>query len=98
MLRLLLQYILPLLLPLMAYLAFTALVRRRGWRLDDTPWAILLAAGVGLLAISLITWSFLTGAPPGQVYVPPRFEDGRVLPATTVDPDAVPADPAEAKP
>jgi hypothetical protein len=84
--RLLLQYLLPLLLPFLIYLAYVAATEGRtpAW-LDETPWLALAGAGVALLAVSLVTWSVLTGSPTGETYVPPRFEDGRVVPATTVD-------------
>jgi hypothetical protein len=42
---------------------------------------------VGLLAISLISWSLLTGSDPNARYQPPRFEDGRVVPAEAVEPE-----------
>ena len=84
--RVLLQYLLPLLLPFLAYFAYVALARGRppGW-LDGVPWSHLAGAGVLLLAISLIAWRMTTGAPPDRVYLPPRFEDGRVVPGTTVE-------------
>ena len=87
MLRILLQYLLPLLLPFLVYLAYVALTRGRaaGW-LDDAPWLHLAAAGVVLMAASLLTWGMMSGAPIDQVYIPPRFEDGRVVPGTTVEP------------
>ena len=36
------------------------------------------------MVISLVTWSLLTGSPPEETYIPPHFEDGRVVPGTTV--------------
>jgi hypothetical protein len=30
-----------------------------------------------------VSWSLLTGAEPGETYVPARVEDGRVVPGTT---------------
>jgi Family of unknown function (DUF6111) len=87
MLRLLLQYLLPLLLPFLAYAAYVALVRGRfpNWlELNERQWLMLGGAGVALMAISLVTWSLRSGSPPEETYVPPRFEDGRVVPGTTV--------------
>ena len=87
MLRILFQYLLPLLLPFLVYFAYVALTRGRGaaW-LEDAPWPYLAAAGVVLMAVSLVTWGLMSGAPTDHVYVPPRFEDGRVVPSTTVEP------------
>jgi hypothetical protein len=87
MLRFLFEYLLPLLLPLLVYSAYVAL--SRGWTpgwLDQAPWVALTAGGVALLAVSLATWSLLSGSPPEEVYVPPHLEDGRVIPSTTVKP------------
>ncbi|MGH6904304.1 MAG: DUF6111 family protein [Geminicoccaceae bacterium] len=87
MLRVLLQYLLPLLLPFLVYAAYVALAQGRlpDWLgLSDRQWIVLGSAGVVLLAISLATWSFMTGAPPEETYIPPRFEDGRIIPGTTV--------------
>jgi Family of unknown function (DUF6111) len=84
MLRLFLQYVLPLLLPFLAYLVYARLARKTGI-LDGAPWLGLAAAGVALLAVSLVSWGLLTGADPGERYVPARIEDGRLVPGTTVD-------------
>jgi NADH:ubiquinone oxidoreductase subunit 5 (subunit L)/multisubunit Na+/H+ antiporter MnhA subunit len=81
MLRILLQYLLPLLLPFLAYLVYARLTRRAG--LNDAPWLGLGAAGVGLLVVSLVTWSIMSGSEPGETYVPARVEDGQVVPGTT---------------
>lgn len=88
MARIVLQYLLPLLLPFLIYLAWVALTRGRrpGW-LDDTPWVPLSTAGVVLLAASLVGWSLSTGDEPGANYQPPRFEGGRVLPGEAVKAD-----------
>ncbi len=86
MLRFLFQYLLPLLLPFLIYLAYVALTRGRtpGW-LDQAPWQTLAITGVALLAVSLVSWGLLTGPPPDEDYVPARFEDGRVVPGKTVE-------------
>jgi hypothetical protein len=87
MLRLLVQYVLPLLLPFLAYLVYARLARKTRV-LDGAPWLGLAAAGVALLTLSLVTWGLLTGADPGERYVPARVEDGRVVPGTNVEPPA----------
>ena len=85
--RFLLSYLLPLLLPLAIYLLVVWATRGRspGW-VDETPWLVLLGAGVVLLALSLIGWSLLSGADPSAVYVPPHVEDGEVVPGQAVEP------------
>ena len=81
MLRLLLQYLLPLLLPFLAWLVYARVAHRAGLR--DAPWIGLAAAGVGLLAVSLVTWGLLSGSEPGETYRPARVEDGRLVPGRT---------------
>ena len=87
MARMLLQYLLPLLLPFVVYFVYVALTRgsEPDW-LEGVPWPHLAGAGVLLMALSLITWSLMTGAPTDEIYLPPRFEDGRVVPGRTVGP------------
>jgi Family of unknown function (DUF6111) len=82
MLRILLQYVLPLVLPFLAYLIYARLSHKTGG-VGDTPWIALAAAGVGLMAVSLVSWSLLTGSDPGETYVPARLEDGELVPGTT---------------
>ena len=87
MLRVLLQYLLPLLLPFLLYAAYVALAHGRApsW-LDLNPrqWAMLGGTGLGLLMISLVAWSLLSGSPPDETYIPPHLEDGEIVPGTTV--------------
>jgi hypothetical protein len=79
MLRILLQYLLPLLLPFLIYLIYAHLAQKTDG-LGDAPWIGLAAAGVVLMAVSLVTWGLLSGSEPGGTYVPARFEDGRLVP------------------
>ena len=82
MLRILLQYLLPLVLPFLAYLIYARLAHKTGG-LGDAPLIGLAVAGVVLMAVSLATWTLLTGSDPGGTYVPARFEDGQLVPGTT---------------
>lgn len=87
MLRALLQYLLPLFLPFLIYAAYILLAQGRlpDWLgLSDRQWAMLGGAGIALMLVSMVSWGLLSGSPPGETYVPPRFEDGRVVPGTTV--------------
>ena len=86
--RLFLQYLLPLLLPFLIYAAYVALAQGhlpRWLDLGAREWVMLGGTGLALLMISLVTWSLLSGSPPDEAYVPPRLEDGRIVPGTTVD-------------
>jgi hypothetical protein len=80
MLRILLQYVLPLVLPFLVYLVYARLAQKPG---SDAPWIGLAAAGVALMAVSLVTWGLLSGSDPSETYVPARFEDGELVPGTT---------------
>lgn len=48
------------------------------WR--DTPWLWLAMAGAVLLAIVLLLGVFVPGSSPQVQYVPPRLENGRIVP------------------
>ena len=48
------------------------------WR--DAPWPWLAIAGVVLLAVILLLGMFVHGSPPAGQYVPPRVEDGHIVP------------------
>jgi hypothetical protein len=84
MLRVLLTIILPLLLPTAIYVAWIAFVSRsaRSERVRLGPRSLvwLALAGVVLLAVVLVTVSVHFGEPVRGRYVPPRYENGEVVP------------------
>jgi Family of unknown function (DUF6111) len=84
MLRVLLTVVLPLLLPTAIYVAWIAFLSRSAnrepIRLGALPVVWLALAGVVLLAVVLITVNVHFGEPSSGRYVPPRYEDGRVIP------------------
>ena len=87
MLRVLLQYLLPLLLPFLLYAAYVGLAHGRmpDWLdLSSRQWAMLGGAGLALLMVSLLTWGLLSGSPPDETYIPPHLEDGEIVPGRTV--------------
>ena len=84
MLRVFLTIVLPLLLPTAIYAAWLWFLH---WsanaepvRLAALPWVWLAAAGAVLLALVLVTVTVHFGEPGGGRYVPPRYEDGRIVP------------------
>ena len=91
MTRIILQYVLPLLVPFVIYGAWLALSRSKArpagadaapeWR--EAPWTWLLIAGLGLLIASLVGLALLGGDPPGKTYVAPQFIDGEIVPGRT---------------
>jgi len=84
MLRVLLTIVLPLLLPTALYLLWATALRpgrRNGaafW--GALPWIWLAGMGVALLAIVLFVVTVHFGAPQEGVYVPPRWENGEIVP------------------
>ena len=83
MLRVLATIVLPLILPTAVYLAWVRLVHRsRGGpvRWAALPWVWLAGAGTVLLILVLVVVNLRFGAPQPGVYVPPRYEGGRVVP------------------
>lgn len=94
MTRILLTYVVPLVLPTIAWYVWTRLSgpkapgpgRAGGW--SAAPWPALGASGVVLLAATLGALALLTGAGPGEVYAPAQFIDGEVAPGTHSTPAA----------
>jgi Family of unknown function (DUF6111) len=84
MLRVLLTVVLPLLLPTAIYVAWIAFVSRSAGRgrvqLGPRSLVWLALAGVVLLAAVLVTVSVHFGEPVRGRYVPPRYENGQVVP------------------
>ena len=93
MLRTLLIVFLPLLVPLMAYIAYVAYLRRRAevtgrydppeWQQGPWPW--LLMGGAALAVAALVTLRLSSGVPPGTELEAPRLEDGRIVPSHVVE-------------
>ena len=85
--RVLLQYVLPLLLPTIIWLLWwLAFGRNRSTaegvniRIEQGPWFWLILGGLALLGLSLIYTAITHGFDPRGIYVAPRWEGGRVVP------------------
>ena len=84
--RVLLQYLLPLILPTVLYLIWAMAVRDSGSGrrlatiVREGPWFWLIVAGLVLAGGSLIITALTSGSEPGATYVAPRLENGRVVP------------------
>ncbi len=79
--------LLPLLLPIAAYLVWWWLSRGKALAMGQSPpemakgpWAYLIAAGLILVLAGLIYTGMTQGERPGGIYVPPAFENGRIVP------------------
>jgi len=81
MIRSFLIHLIPLLLPFIVYAIYLYYVRRAG---GEKTWAgktvaILTLIGLFLMSASFVAlWAFTERTADG-VYVPPRFENGRII-------------------
>ena len=81
MIRIILQIAVPLLLPTVAYMLWARYSRRHTMAdLRRGPWLWLIGAGLLLVAASAAAWIAIEDQPPGAEYVPPHFEDGKLIP------------------
>ena len=84
MLRVFLTIVLPLILPTALYLLWMRTVGgvpmggAARWR--ALPWVWLAGAGAALLAFVLFAVTVHFGVPQPGVYVPPRYEHGKIVP------------------
>jgi hypothetical protein len=87
MFRKLIQF-LPFLLPFVAWGLYMVLARSRArskqtgqpaWQ--DTPWAWLTIAGLVLFIAGMIGVALMEEGNTEGTYIPPRLEDGRIVPS-----------------
>ena len=84
MLRVIFTIVLPLLLPTALYLLW--LRAAQGWQQGEAvrwtalPWLWLGGTGVLLLAVVLFVVTVHFGTATPGVYVPPRWENGQIVP------------------
>jgi hypothetical protein len=86
MARIVLFYILPFLLPFIGFFTYRFLVTRGQPLLQNTPWFVLSTAGLALVIASLVTLALTGGWDRSGDYVPPRVEDGRIVPGQVRSP------------
>ncbi len=85
--RILLTYIVPLLMPAMAYVAWAwyrqGYVARHGGaapKLEQGPWPLLFFLGAVFALAVLGTTALIRGGSPDETYVPPHLENGELVP------------------
>ncbi|MDJ0948953.1 MAG: DUF6111 family protein [Alphaproteobacteria bacterium] len=96
MIRILLHYVLPLVLPLLLYIVYMSWMRRRAlaaggaapdWREGPIFWFVL--GGLLLAVASLVAlFAFEGDDGMGNIYQPPRVEGGKVVPGQFSRPGA----------
>jgi len=86
MIRIIIENVVLFLLPTLIYVAYVML-RRRGQPngtaaqvFDDAPILTLLAAGAVLAMSVLFFFVSFDEQKPGMRYIPPRYEDGKIIP------------------
>ncbi len=91
MIRQLITIAVPLLAPVALYLLYSWHLRRKGGEISEDPfswkeipWIWLLVSGAALLAVTLVTVSFINRTDVDAVYEAPRFEDGKRIPGRFV--------------
>ncbi len=93
MLRILLTIVVPVALPLLLYIGYVSMMRRRAQaagedylpRWDEGPWVWFALAGVGLVLAVLVTVRLSSGVPPGTKLEAPRMIDGEVVPSRAIE-------------
>jgi hypothetical protein len=87
MVRILFEYLLPLLLPTAIYALWLARERRRAvtagtaaraWQ--DGPWFWLALGGIALTAAVFVATALVEGYQPGSRYTPAQMENGKIVP------------------
>lgn len=78
MIRILLTYIVPLLLPAVIYFLWLKYTAGRASP-REMPWPWLVGAGL-FLALVVFIGLVLLGGEPGGDYVPPHLENGEIVP------------------
>ncbi len=93
MLRILLTVVLPIALPLLLYIGYVSMLRRRAQaagmtdlpRWQTGPWPWIIVGGAMLVVAGLVTVRFTSGVPPGTKLESPRLIDGQVQPSRVVE-------------
>lgn len=102
--RILIQVLLPLLLPTIIFLVWRAIGQRLQPNetltvsdLAEGPWGWLIIGGLALSVATLVASALLGERIPQGEFVPPRVIDGKIEPAHRVPANRVPANrvPAE---
>lgn len=78
MMRIILEYVLPLVAPTALYLLWMRFAANREEK-REVPWLWLAVAGL-MLAVVVLAALTLGGGNKDDIYVPPHMEDGKFVP------------------
>jgi len=88
MIRIVVQYIVPLLFPAALYIVWSLYHKKRDpesvYHDRPMPWVWLFGIGFVLMALSLVTLNQVTRFDAGGTYVPPTVVDGEVVPGHVI--------------
>lgn len=84
MIRIVIENIIVFLIPTLLYIAWSAF-RRNEWPglyrvLAEAPLVWLFVSGAAVMLSALLLFSSYSGGKPGEAYVPPSLENGRIVP------------------
>lgn len=92
MIRLVLEYLIPFLLPLAAYAMWiwyrNAYAEHHDGappRFEEGPWPLMLFIGAVLMFASMAFTALTTGGDAGATYIPPHMEDGKIVPGRMIE-------------
>ncbi|MFI4986282.1 MAG: DUF6111 family protein [Alphaproteobacteria bacterium] len=92
MVRIVIEYLLPFLLPTALFALWLVWQRRRAATLgaplpawQEGPWFWLALSGLALVLAAMIATAFLSGYAPSSQYTPPAFKGGEVVPGQFKD-------------
>ncbi|MEO1206126.1 MAG: DUF6111 family protein [Pseudomonadota bacterium] len=84
MVRIVLENIILLLLPTLLYFTYIFVMRgksaSRQQTIDDAPFIWLFAGGVLLMLGVMVAFGNMTAHKPSEIYSPPVFRDGKIVP------------------
>lgn len=88
MIRIVIENLFVFLVPTLAYIAWVAFVRNDWpglWQvLRNAPLAALFVTGAALMLATLVAFSSKSRNSPGEAYVPPVLQDGKLKPGHSV--------------
>lgn len=94
MIRILVEYLVPFLLPLAGYSLWIWYRARYAEKhggdapeFEKGPWPLMLFLGAVLTLAVLGVSALTSGGSPGDVYTPPHVENGKVVPGRTESPE-----------
>ena len=86
--RVIIENIVLFLLPTLVYVGYRLLMRQLGRDvaagdahvLEGAPLMVLIGSGVLLVLLVTVVFGSVSGGKPGEVYVPSRIENGKIIP------------------